>query len=147
MVPDPLRMPRTRHGLALLLGLSLAIYAAEMWVHSFDPHTPITGYFWVPLLLVPWIGRTADLLPLAVIDLALTLWIVLHATDVALQVWFEQTPLRAAIFLLILWLNQLRFRYGENVRLLEAIERVAEYARQRHVESRRVVEQELDEPT
>ena len=123
MVPDPLRMPRTRHGLALLLGLSLATYAAELWVNSFDPHAPITGYFWVPLLLVPWIGRTADLLPLAVIDLALTLWIVLHATDVALQAWFEQTPLRAAIFLLILWLNQLRFRYGENVRLLEAIER------------------------
>ena len=122
MVPDPLRPPRIRHGLALLLGLSLAIYAVELFVGARDPNAPITGTFWLPLLLVPWIGRTNDLLPLALVDLVLTLWVVVHATDLALEEWFRQTPLRAAVFLLILWLNQLRFRHAESVKLLEAIE-------------------------
>ena len=95
MVPDPLRPPRIRHGLALLLGLSLAIYAVELFVGARDPNAPIIGTFWLPLLLVPWIGRTNDLLPLALVDLVLTLWVVVHATDLALEEWFRQTPLRA----------------------------------------------------
>ena len=122
MVPDPLRRPRVRHGLVLLLGLTLAIFALEVWLGTRQPISALTGYFWLPLLLVPWLGRTADLLPLALTDLGLTLWIVITATDPALQEWFEQTPLRAAVFLLILWLNQLRFRYAENLELLQAIE-------------------------
>ena len=122
MVPDPLRRPRVRHGLVLLLGLTLAIFALEVWLGTRQPTYAITGYFWLPLLLVPWLGRTADLLPLALTDLGLTLWIVITATDPVLQEWFEQTPLRAAVFLLILWLNQLRFRYVESLELLQAIE-------------------------
>ena len=122
MVPDPLRRPRVRHGLVLLLGLTLAIFALEVWLGTRQPSCAIKGYFWLPLLLVPWLGRTADLLPLALTDLGLTLWMVITATDPALQEWFEQTPLRAAVFLLILWLNQLRFRYAESLELLQAIE-------------------------
>lgn len=122
MVPDPLRQPRLRHGLPLLLGVTLAIFALEVWLGSRQPSTAITGLFWLPLLLVPWLGRSADLLPLALTDVALTLWTVATATDPALQEWFEQTPLRAAVFLLILWLNQLRFRHAESLRLLQAIE-------------------------
>lgn len=122
MVPDPLRRPRIRHGPVLLFGLTLLIVALEMWLGARQPNGAITGYFWLPLLLVPWVGRTADLLPLAFTDLALTLWIVIHASDPALQEWFEQTPLRAAVFLLILWLNMLRFRHAESLQLLEAIE-------------------------
>ena len=122
MVPDPLRRPRIRHGLPLLLALTLAIFAAEVWLSARQPNCAITGYFWLPLLLVPWLGRTGDLLPLSLTDLGLTLWMVVTATDVALQEWMEQTPLRAGAFLLILWLNQLRFRHQESVQLLEAIE-------------------------
>jgi len=55
-------------------------------------------------------------------DLLLTLWSVIQASDPALDEWFEQTPLRAAVFLLILWLNQVRFRHDESLKLLEAIE-------------------------
>lgn len=122
MVPDPLRRPPVRHGLLLLLGLTLGICALEAWLGARQPNAVIAGYFWLPLLLVPWLGRTADLLPLALTDLLLTLWSVIQASDPALQAWFEQTPLRAAVFLLVLWLNQVRFRHDESLKLLEAIE-------------------------
>lgn len=110
-----------RLGFWLLLALSLLLFALEL--AGADRNTEaISGLFWLPLLLVPSLGRSGDLLSLGLVDLGLMLWLVIASSDAAVEHLLHHMPLRAVVFLLILWLNQLRSRDSDSRRWLEAIE-------------------------
>lgn len=110
-----------RLGFWLLLALSLLLFALEL--AGVDRNTEaISGLFWLPLLLVPSLGRSGDLLSLGLVDLGLMLWLVIASSDAAVEDLLQHMPLRAVVFLLILWLNQLRSRDSDSRRWLEAIE-------------------------
>jgi len=115
------RSHHPRRGFWLLLALSLLLFALELL--GFDRNAEaISGLFWLPLLLVPTLGRSSDLLRLGLVDLGLMLWLVVTASDAAVEDLLHHMPLRAVVFLLILWLNQLRSRDSDSRRRLEAIE-------------------------
>jgi signal transduction histidine kinase len=118
---DPLRLLRARYGFWLLVAVTLLIYALE-FVQPPHPPSDYSGYYWLPLLLVPALNRPLYLLGLGVLDLGLTLWLVLTGSDGFLQTMLQELPIRAAVFLLILWLDQLRFSHDYSRQLLEAIQ-------------------------
>ena len=118
---EPQRLTRLRVGFWLLVLISLVVFALEL-PGSLAPPYAFSGFFWLPLLLVPALNRPIYLLGLGSLDLLLTLWLLLTGSDELVQTILQEMPLRAAVFLLILCLDQLRVAQDGSRRLLQAIQ-------------------------